>query len=145
MKYIIWFIFSFILIYIFYYVFFIKKTRRNIKTPVEAQYLIALYKLDVNKFSYYNFIKVVGLVTSLDIAFVATIVAKVGGVVWQILFGFVVVVPVIVISFMLLGKYYQKKQLCDNTEELRKEKEYFDKLNSRKKNKNKKKKVKEGK
>ena len=137
MEYISWFIFSFILIYIIYYVLFIRKSKRGEKVPSEAQYLISVYKLDVNKFSYRRFIKVVGLVTSFDIAIVATIVAKVDGIIWQILFGFVAVVPVVVLSFMLLGKYYKNKQTKDNTKELEKEKKYLDKLNKKGKKKGK--------
>lgn len=142
MEYLSWFLFSFILIYIIYYVLFIRKSRRNVKVPAEAQYLIALYKLDVNRFSYHKFINILGLVTSFDIAIVATIVAKVDGVVWQILFGFVAVVPVVVLSFMLLGKYYQSKQIKDNSKELEKEKKYLERLE---KKKNKKSNVKKGK
>ena len=134
MEYISWFIFSFIFIYIIYYFIFIRRTKRGIKVPAEAQYLIALYKLDIDKFSYRKFIRIVGLVTSFDIAIVATIVAKVDGVIWQILFGFVAVVPVVVLTFMLLGKYYQNKQTKDNSKELAKEKKYL----TKKKNKNKK-------
>lgn len=133
MEYISWFLFSFILIYIVYYLFFIRKTRRGIKVPAEAQYLISLYKLDVSLFSYHKFMKIVGLVTSLDIAIIATIVAKVDGIVWQILFGFVAVVPVIILSFLLLGKYYQRKQTQDNSKELAKEQKYLDKKDKKKK------------
>ena len=68
-----------------------------------------------------------GIVTSFDIALVSTIVAKVDGIVWQILFGFVAVVPVIVLSFMLLGKYYKYKQTLDNSKELEMEKKWENK------------------
>lgn len=135
MEYVIWFIFSFILIYIIYYFLFIRKARRGEKISAEAQYLTVLYKLDIDKFSYYKFVRVVGLVTSFDIAIVSTIVAKVDGVIWQILFGFVAVVPVIVLSFMLVGKYYQSKQTKDNSKELAKEKKYLDKKDNKKKKK----------
>lgn len=135
MEYIGWFIFSFILIYIIYYIFFIRRTRRGVKVPTEAQYLITLYKLDTSKFSYRKFIKWVGLVTSLDIALTATVVAKVEGIVWQILFGFVAVIPVVALSFTLLGKYYVKKQTQDNSKELEKENRYLEKLDKKKKKK----------
>ena len=140
MEHIGWFIFSFIFIYIIYYFVFIRRTTRGVKVPAEAQYLIALYKLDVNKFSYRKFITNVGLVTSFDIAIVATVVAKVDGVIWQILFGFVAVVPVVVLTFMLLGKYYQNKQTKDNSKELAQEKKYLDKKENKKKKKTSKKK-----
>lgn len=135
MEYISWFLFSFILVYILYYFFFIRKARRKGKVPAEAEYLIFVYKLDVNKFSYRKFMQIIGFVTSLDIAIVATIVANVKGIIWQILFGFVAVVPVCVLSFMLLGKYYQNKQTKDNSKELEKEKKYLERKDSKKKKK----------
>lgn len=145
MEYVSWFLFSFILIYIIYYILFVRKTRRGEKVPSEAQYLISVYKLDVNKFSYRKFIRAVGVVTSLDIAVVATVVAKVDGIIWQILFGFVAVVPVVVLSFMLLGKYYQTKEKKDNSKELEEEKKYLDKKKNKKDKKEKRKIKKKGK
>ena len=127
-------------IYIIYYFLFIRKTKRDYKIPSEVQYLIALYKLDTKLFSYQRFVRVVGMVTSFDIALVATMVANIDGSIWQILFGFVIVVPVMVISFMLLGKFYQKKEIKDNSKELEKEKKYLEKREKKDKKKNSKKK-----
>lgn len=143
-----WFIFDYILIYLVYYLWFIRRTIRGEKVPSEANYLINLYKLDVNKFSYRKFIKMVGLVTCFDVAVVATLVAIIDSrVIWQILFSLVIIIPIIAITFMLLGKFYQNKQTKDNTKELEKEKKYLEKVklkDSKKKKKkaNRKKKVK---
>lgn len=133
MEYISWFLFSFILIYIIYYAVFIRKSGRGEKIPTEAQYLISLYQLDISLFSYRKFMKMIGIVTSLDVALIATVIARVRGIIWQILFGFVAVFPVIALSFMLLGKYYQKKQTQDNTKELEKERKYLEKKEKGKK------------
>lgn len=138
MNYIIWFIASFIFVYFLYYVLFIRKSDRKQKVPSEVVLLTALFHLETNKFSYHKFLKIVGLVVSGDIALVATIVGNVDGVVWQILFGCIAVIPIVVISFQLLGKYYQKKQKKDNSKELLKEKKYLDKKNNKKKGKKKK-------
>ena len=124
-----WFVFDYLLILIIYYFLFVRRTVRGEKVPSEANYLIKLYDLDVNLFSYRKFIKIVGLVTSFDVALVATLVAVVDSrLLWQILFGIIGVVPVIVISFMLLGRFYKKKQTKDNSKELEKEKKYLEKL-----------------
>ena len=124
-----WFIFDYILILTIYHFLFVRRTVRGEKVPSEATYLIKLYDLDVNLFSYRKFIKIVGLVTSFDVALVATLVAVVDDrMVWQILFSMIGIVPVIIISFVLLGKYYKKKQTKDNTKELEKEKKYLEKL-----------------
>ncbi len=143
-----WFIFDYILIYLVYYLWFIRRTIRGEKVPSEANYLINLYNLDVNKFSYRKFIKTVGLVTCFDVAVVATLVAIIDSrVIWQILFSLVIIIPMIAITFMLLGKFYQNKQSKDNTKELEKEKKYLERVklkDSKKKKKktNRKKKVK---
>ena len=142
MEYISWFIFDFILIFIIYYFMFIRKARRGVKIPTEAQYLINLYKLDTKLFSYHKFLLIVGIVTSFDIAVVATIVTVVKGFVFQILFGLIAVIPIIGISFLLLGKYYQKKQTKDNKKDLEKEKRFLDKLDKKENKKNSKKKKK---
>lgn len=124
-----WFIFDYILIYTIYYFWFIRKTVRGEKVPSEANYLINLYNLDINKFSYRKFIKVVGLVTTFDVALVATLVAVIDSrVIWQILFSLIIIIPIIAITFMVLGKFYQRKQTKDNSKELEKEKVYLEKL-----------------
>lgn len=135
-----WFIFDYILIYFIYYMWFIRRTVRGEKIPSEANYLINLYKLDINKFSYRKFIKIVGLITSFDVALVATLVAVMDNrVIWQILFSLVIIIPIIAVTFMLLGKFYQNKQTKDNTKELEKEKEYLEKLKIKDKKKKEKK------
>ena len=140
MSYVIWFVLSFLMVYLLYYFFVVRKAIRDGKKSTEVQYLIYSNKLDINKFSYRKFANVVGVVTSIDIAIVATIVGVVDGIVWQFLFGVVVVIPVIVLSFLLLGNYYKKKQLKDNSKELEKEKRYLEKkMNKLKQKENKKK------
>lgn len=139
MEYFIWFLLGFILIYVIYYVLFISKANRNTKKSVEVEYLIKMYKLDITKFSYHKFVRVVGIVSSIDVSLVSVIVAFAKGIVWQLLFSIIVVLPVIIISFMLLGNYYKKKQLKDNSKELEKEKKYLEKIKKNKENKKKKK------
>lgn len=124
-----WFIFDYIIVLCIYYFLFIRRTVRGEKVPAEANYLINLYDLDVNLFSYRKFIKVVGLVTSFDVSLVATLVALIDSrIIWQVLFGVIGIIPIIAITFMLLGKYYKVKQNKDNSKELEKEKKYLEKL-----------------
>lgn len=89
----------------------VKKARRNSKkVPVEVQYLLVQYNLDTKNFRYKQFMNTVALVASFDISLVATIVFHIDGFIWQLLFGFIFLVPVILLSFMLVGKYYQNKK-----------------------------------
>ena len=111
MEVIIYFIGIFIVLYILFYLFMVKKARRNSKkVPVEVQYLLVQYNLDTKNFRYKQFMNTVALVASFDISLVATIVFHIEGFIWQLLFGFIFLVPVILLSFMLVGKYYQNKK-----------------------------------
>jgi len=124
MEHIIYFSVTFLIVYMIYYFASIRKAKKNKKKlPVEVQYLILCYGIDLDKISYRNFLNTIAIVGSFDVALVATIVSLFKEVVWQLLFGFIFVVPVIIISFMLVGKYYQKVQnsIIDN-EDKKKEK-----------------------
>ena len=107
----IYFIGIFIVLYILFSLFLAKKARRNSKkVPIEVQYLLVQYNLDTKNFRYKQFMNTVALVASFDISLVATIVFHIEGFIWQLLFGFIFLVPVILLSFMLVGKYYQNKK-----------------------------------
>ena len=111
MEDIIYFIGIIIVLYILFYLFMVRKARRNSKkVPVEVQYLLIRYNLDTKNFRYKQFMNTVALVASFDISLVVTIVFHVDGFIWQLLFGFIFLVPVILLSFMLVGKYYQNKK-----------------------------------
>ena len=147
MEHIIWFIIDFILIFSIYYFMVIERLSydKRKKKPAEVSYMINLYKLDINKFSYRKFLLAISLVSSIDIAIVATVIPMFGGLIWQLAFGFIIIVPVIVISFMALGKYYQKKQTLDNKEELAKEQKFIELRNAMLKAKEEKKEAKQAK
>ena len=63
----------------------------------------------------------ISLLTSIDIAIVATVIFGFKELIWQILFGLITVIPVVAISFIITGKYYQNKQLKDNSKEIDRE------------------------
>lgn len=110
MEFLFNFIVIFILIYAFYYVFSVRKARKNgKKVPVEVQYLLIRYQIDLKKIRYKKFVNSVGLVASFDMALVGAIVLFVKGIIFQLLFGIILFIPIILISFHLLGKYYQEK------------------------------------
>lgn len=110
MEFLLNFIIIFVLIYAFYYIFSVRKARRNgKKVPVEVQYLLIRYQIDLRKIRYKRFVNSVALVGSLDMALVGSVVLFVNGIIFQLLFGLILFVPVILVSFHLLGKYYQEK------------------------------------
>ena len=126
MEYIVAFLVVFILFFIGYYCYYVMFARRGKRRPTEGTYLIRLYKLDINKFSYRKFMLHISLLTSIDIAIVATVIFGVKELIWQILFGLITVIPVVAISFIITGKYYQIKQTKDNSRELNKENRWIE-------------------
>lgn len=132
MKYLVIFIMTFILFLLVYYFIYVRKARRTGRCPAEGNYLIRLYGLDIEKFSYRRFLLLLSIVVSLDIAIVATVITVFDKLIWEILFGVITIIPVIAISFTLLGKYYQKKQLKDNSKELLKEEKWINRQEKKK-------------
>ena len=110
MEFLINFVIIFVFIYAFYYIFSVRKARKNgKKVPVEVQYLLLRYQIDLKKIRYKQFVNSVALVGSLDMALVGSIILFVKGIIFQLLFGVILFIPIILVSFHLLGKYYQEK------------------------------------
>lgn len=137
----IWFILTTIVTYIVYYLFIIRKydatgkrivkdkksknkkeTKGKVKKkkeidqakyPVEVELLIYKYKIDLKKINFRGMLKLLGFVCSLDIAFIVTVLSFIKTENTLILLGIgaLLVIPVILISFSLLGKYFKKKGL----------------------------------
>lgn len=111
MEELIYFGITFLIIYTIYYFASIRKAKKNKdRLPVEVQYLILRYNIDVNKISYRSFLNTIAIVGGIDVALVVTIISQFDEFIWQVLFGFVFIIPIIVISFMFVGKYYQRQQ-----------------------------------
>ena len=135
MKLFLFFLLDFTVVFILYFLVYVAWARREKKAPPEAQFLINLYNLDTKKFNYKKFMFYVSLVSSFDVALVVLLVTNISGLIWQLLFGFIIVVPVAIFSFMMLGKYYSKKQNKDNSRELEIERAYLEKMDNKKKRK----------
>ncbi len=83
-----------------------KETSRDL--PVEVEYLVLRYKIDLTKISYKKFLYVIALVSSFDIALLLTIVSFIDGFILQLLVSFVLAIVLILISFHLVGTYFKK-------------------------------------
>ena len=114
----IWFAVTFLVIYIFYlsiYVFKKNKKYDPNKVPQELAYLIRKYRLDMKKINYKKIMNVIGLVCAFDIAFTSTFMfAFVKNIYLAIFVGAIMLVPLIVITFSFIGKYYRKKGMIIN-------------------------------
>lgn len=140
----IWFVLTTLVTYVIYYLFIIRKydaTGKRIvkekknknkgaekaknkkkkeidqaKYPAEVELFIYKYKIDLKKVNFRGMLKLLGFVCSLDIAFIVTVLSLIKTENTMILLGVgtLLVIPVILISFSLLGKYFKKKGLTRN-------------------------------
>lgn len=128
MKEIILFIACFILVFICYQVFFIlpmKKYRKNKKNDkkkkikekkelAEIRFLVTKYKLDLDKVNYNKLLLVVSLVSSFDITLIVTIITLFDSYLVSFLLACVLVLPIVMISYWLVYKFYEKKGMIKN-------------------------------
>lgn len=128
MKEIILFIACFILVFICYQVFFVlpmKKYRKNKKNGkkkkikekkelAEIRLLVTKYKLDLDKVNYNKLLLVVSLVSSFDITLIITIITLFDSYLVSFLLAAVLVLPIVMISYWLVYKFYEKKGMIKN-------------------------------
>ena len=126
MKEIILFIACFIVVFICYQVFFIlpmKKYKKNKKKKskvkekkelAEIRLLVTNYKLDLDKVNYNKLLLVVSLVSSFDITLIVTIITLFDSYLISFLLAAVLVLPIVMISYWLVYKFYEKRGMIKN-------------------------------
>ena len=112
------FVIVYVLCYLFYlfFVIFRKNNKKfdSKKLKVEESYLISKYKLDFKKINYRKYLHVVALTNSFIFALTLELIQVVKGLFFQILISFVFLVPLILISYGFIGRYYKKKGMIKN-------------------------------
>ena len=123
------FLICFILVLILYEIFIVlpmknyrknkgkgKKTKKARNDPVEVKYLVFIYGLNIEKVDYNKLLRIVSLVSSFDIAIVVSMVAifEKFGYVWQMILAIVIIIPLFLITYGLVAKYYKKKGMIKN-------------------------------
>ncbi len=104
------FLLCFFLILLVYEVFIVRKAKKEkTKKPIEVKYLITRYHLDMKKVDYLQLLQIVALVSSFDISFIVSISVILDSYLWQIIAALVLVLPVILVSYHLVGVVYKKK------------------------------------
>lgn len=113
MKNILIAIFAFVLIELYYSLFVIRKKMvyDPNKASVEIKFLVNKFRLDMKKVNYYNLMKSIALINALDIALVLFWVSFIDKLNIECLVAFVLLVPVILISYTIFGNYLVKKGL----------------------------------
>ena len=112
-----WFLGTFIIVYVFYLIFHVIKHKEYNpeKIPVELLLLIKKYRLDMSRINYRKLMNIIGLVSAFDIAFISTFVfAYIKNIYIAVLVGMIMFIPLIIITFNFIGKFYIKKGLVRN-------------------------------
>lgn len=108
------FILTFLFVFIVYELFFVRKCKKNkeLKQPVEVQYLVNKYHLDLNKLKYKRLLNLICVVSAFDIALVVTAISFIKQFYFQLAVGFVLIFMLIFVSYAIVGNYYRKKGCC---------------------------------
>lgn len=111
MKEVILYGLCFIFVYLIYLclVVFRKKKLTKYRTSTEVRYLEARYNVDIDKINLKLLANTMALANAFIIANTVTIISFIDNLIIKLMVGFVVLVPMILLVYHLLGKYYQKK------------------------------------
>lgn len=111
MTYLVAFIIAFLIVYLFYLFTVVLQTKKyeKFKKSNQVMYFVNKYKLDVNKINMRKFTNILGLTNALIIstAFMATFLVE--NLLLQLLVGLVVLIPLILIFYSLIGLYLKKE------------------------------------
>lgn len=112
MEYIKWFLIAFIIIYLFYFVTVIlqKKKYEKFKSSNQVMFFVNRYKLNVQKLNIVKFIKIISFTNSFVIALTFAIATLVDNYMLMLLIGFVTVIPLMLLSYHIVGLYFKKEE-----------------------------------
>ncbi len=111
MNEIILFLMTYLFVFFIYQIFIIRKAKRknSKKRPMEVNYLINKYHVDIKRINYKKLLLIISLVSSLDISILVTIILIFDSYFIKIVVALLLVIPIIVISYHFIGSYYKKK------------------------------------
>ena len=113
MEYLLLFIISFIIIYLIYYLVVVsrKKGIEAFKKGKQVLFFKNAYNLNLKKLNYKKFANSLALTNAFIIAVTVTIIEIINkSMILKLLVGFVILTPLILISYYILGKIYKKKE-----------------------------------
>ena len=114
MKEIILFIVCFWIVLLAYEIIFIIPMKKYKKELAEIRYLVSKYNLDMKKVNYNQLLQIVALTSSFDITIIVTIVALVDNYLLSLLMCMLLVIPVVMVSYWLVFKFYKKRGMIKN-------------------------------
>ena len=126
MEQVFYFIICYILTFLLYLIFVIlprfrylkkkknNKVKKERKEPVEVRYLVTRYRLNLDKVDYKKLLMIISLVSSLDISIAVSVSLLIDAYFLQLAVAFLLLVPLIFISYHFIYKYYLKKGMIKN-------------------------------
>ena len=112
MEYALTFIISFIVIYFVYYLIIVsrKKGLEKFKKGTQVEYFKKVYKLDFKKIDIKDFAKKLSLTNALIMSITITIIEVFKNILLKMLAGFIIIIPLMLLSYKILGESYKKKE-----------------------------------
>ena len=111
MKYLIFFVFAFLLVFLTY-VLIINRKRKEYtagKKFTEVNYIVNKFKLDMRKVKYKKLLWITTIANSFIVAATSTLVINVDGFVWQLLVGFVILLLLTFVIYEIIGRILKRK------------------------------------
>ena len=110
------FLLSFIFVFLLYQLIVVRraKSKKKKKEPFEVTYLVGKYNLDLKKVNYNKLLRVISLVSSLDIALVVTLILLFDNFLVEIIVGFIAILLTIITSYHLVYLGYKRKGMIKN-------------------------------
>lgn len=102
---------TFIFVFLIYYFFMIKVNEKQNPdyVPVEVNLILLSHRIDIKKINYNKMLLCVSLLSSFNIALIITILFHfLENVFLVILLSLIIVVPVSLIGYNIIGKYFKK-------------------------------------
>ena len=113
MQELVLFFLTFLFIFLIYQLFVVrrakKQSKKNKKELVEVLYLVKVYHLDMKKIHYPQLLQIVAITSSLDIAFVVTIIMILPNFFLELIIGFCSLFVIILVSYHMVYLFYKKK------------------------------------
>lgn len=108
MKYVIIFLIAFTIVYLFYLFTVVLQTKRmeKFKKSNQIMYFVKRYKVDVEKLNMKKFTNLLGLTNAFIIATAFMAMYLVENYILQFLLGLIVLIPLMLICYHLIGKRY---------------------------------------
>lgn len=103
--------FGFVYLIYFFLIIGREKKRAMYRTSMEVLYLEEKYKINTKKINSKQLAQQLALANAFIIANTVLLISFIDNLVIKILVGFVVLIPMILIVYHLIGTYYQRKEV----------------------------------